>query len=206
MKVERSIEKAGFYHYYPVVPVVVAVKAGDQSDALACAWYTALSFDPPLFGVAIAPKRHSYQLLKKSGEFTANFLTFDNVGIIATVGRTSGKEINKFSAFRIKTRPSTVIKTPVLKDAYAAYECRIVKQYKTGDHIFIIGEVVAIHSRVKAFNKKDKMPDLKSVTPALYLGADNYIAIKSFGQIRMGKEEALKKGLADNHKKRLKTE
>lgn len=207
MKVERSVEKAGFYHYYPVVPVVVAVKDGDQSDALTCAWYTALSFDPPLFGVAIAPKRHSYQLLKKSGEFTANFLTFDNVGIIASVGRTSGKEINKFSEYRIKTLPSTVIKTPVLKDAYAAYECRIVKQYKTGDHVFIVGEVLAVHYRGKAFNKKDKMPDLKSVTPALYLGADNYIAIKSFGQIRMGKEEVMKKGApGNNNKKKQKTE
>ena len=201
MKVERSIEKAGFYHYYPVVPVVVAVKAGDQSDALTCAWYTALSFDPPLFGVAIAPKRHSYQLLKKSGEFTANFLTFDNVGIIAAVGRTSGKEVDKFSAYRIKTLPSTVIETPVLKDAYAAYECRIVKQYKTGDHVFIVGEVLAVHYRGKAFDKKDKMPDLKSVTPALYLGADNYIAIKSFGQIRMGKEDILKKAVPRNNKK-----
>lgn len=206
MKVERSIEKAGFYHYYPVVPVVVAVKSGDQSDALTCAWYTALSFDPPLFGVAIAPKRHSYQLLKKSGEFTANFLTFDNVGIIAAVGRTSGKEINKFSEYRIKTLPSTVIETPVLKDAYAAYECRIVKQYKTGDHVFIVGEVLAVHYKGKAFDKKDKMPDLKSVTPALYLGADNYIAIKSFGQIRMGKEDILKKGVPGNNKKKQKTE
>lgn len=206
MKVERSVEKAGFYHYYPVVPVVVAVKAGDQSDAMTCAWYTALSFDPPLFGVAIAPKRHSYQLLKKSGEFTANFLTFDNVGIIATVGRTSGKEIDKFSAYRIKTLPSTVIKTPVLKDAYAAYECRIVKQYKTGDHVFIVGEVLAVHYKGNAFDKKDKMPNLKSVTPALYLGADNYIAIKSFGQIRMGKEDILKKGVPRNNKMKQKTE
>ncbi len=189
MKVEKEIEKAGFFQYYPVVPAVVVVKAGDELDALACAWYTALSFNPPLFAVAVAPKRYSYKLLRKGGEFTANFLTFDHVGIIATVGRTSGKKINKFSTYKIKTIPSTVIKTPVLRDAYAAYECKIVKQYKTGDHVLFVGEVKAVHYRGKSFDKKSKMPDLKSVTPALYLGADNYIAIKSFGQIRMGKED-----------------
>ena len=189
MKVERDIEKAGFYHYYPVVPAVVVVKIGDKLDALACAWHTALSFDPPLFAVAISPKRYSYELLRKSGEFTANFLTFDNIGIIAAVGKTSGKEIDKFSTYKIRTIPSTVIQAPVLKDAYASYECTVVKQYKTGDHVLFVGEVKAVHYRGKSFDKKSKMPDLKSVTPALYLGADNYIAIKSFGQIRMGKED-----------------
>lgn len=194
MKVEKGIEKAGFFQYYPVVPAVVVVKEGENLDALACAWHMALSFDPPLFAVAISPKRYSYKLLKKSGEFTANFLTFDNIGIIAAVGRTSGKEIDKFSVYKIKTLPSTTIQTPVLKDAYAAYECKVVKKIKTGDHILFVGEVLAVHYRGKSFDKKSKLPDLKSVTPALYLGADNYIAIKSFGHVKMGKEDVTGRG------------
>src|SRR4030065_2123293 len=202
MKIEKDINKTGFYQYYPVIPAVIVVKSEDALDALACAWYSALSFDPPLFAISIAPRRYSYQMLKKSGEFTANFMEFDSVGTIAALGRTSGREVDKFAAYRIKTLPSTVIETPVLKDASAAYECRIVKQYKTGDHVFIVGEVLAVHYRGNAFDKKDKMPDLKSVTPALYLGADNYIAIKSFGQIRMGKEEILKKGVPRDNKKK----
>lgn len=189
MKVEKDIDKAGFYHYYPVIPAVVVVRAGEVLDALACAWNTALSFEPPLFAVAISPKRYSYKLLRKSGEFTANFLTFDNIGIIAAVGRTSGKEIDKFSAYKIKTVPSTEISTPILKAAYAAYECKIVKHYKMGDHVLFVGEIMAIHYNGKNFDKKIKIPDLKNITPALYLGADHYIGIKSFGEIRVGKED-----------------
>lgn len=191
MRLEKDIAKAGFYQYYPVVPAVVVIKSGDELDALACAWHVALSFDPPLFGVAISPKRYSYNLLKKSGEFTANFLTFDNIGIIAAVGRTSGKDIDKFSAYKIKTIPSSTIETPLLKAAYAAYECKVVKSYKTGDHVLFVGEVLAIHQTGKAFDKKNRIPDLKSVTPALYLGADHYIAIKSFGEVKVGKEEVM---------------
>lgn len=195
MKTEKDISKTGFYQYYPVVPAVIVVKSGDALDALACAWYSALSFDPPLFAVSIAPRRYSYQMLKKSGEFTANFMEFDKVGTIAALGRTSGREMDKFSAYRIKTLPSTEIETPVLKDAYAAYECRIVKRHRIGDHDLFIGEVLAVHYKDKAFDKKNKQPSLSKITPALYLGADHYAAIKSFTEVRIGKEEVMGKAM-----------
>jgi len=191
MKLEKDLEKSGFYHYYPVVPVVVVVKHEDRMDALAVAWNMALSFDPPLFGVAVSPKRFSYKLLKASKEFTANFLPFESIAIIAAVGRTSGREIDKFSTYKIKTSRSSVIETPYLKDAYAAYECKVVRQIKTGDHVLFIGEVQAVHYKAGFFNRKTKIPELRKFTPALYLGADHYIGIRSFAETKIGKEEVL---------------
>lgn len=202
MKTEKDISKTGFYQYYPVIPAVIVVKSGDALDALACAWYSALSFDPPLFAISIAPKRYSYHMLKKSGEFTANFLEFDNVGTIAALGRTSGREIDKFSAYRIKTLPSTKIETPVLKNAYAAYECRIVKRHRIGDHDLFIGEVLAVHYKEKAFDKKKKLPNLSKLTPALYLGADHYAGIKSFTEVRIGKEEVMGKAMSPKNNRK----
>jgi len=34
---------------------------------------------------------------------------------------------------------------PVLKDAYAAYECKLVDSKPYGDHLWIVGEIVAVH-------------------------------------------------------------
>ena len=201
MKIEKDINKTGFYQYYPVIPAVIVVKSGDALDALACAWYSALSFDPPLFAISIAPRRYSYQMLKKSGEFTANFMEFDSAGTIAALGRTSGREIDKFAAYRIKTLPSTEIETPVLKDAYAAYECRIVKRHRTGDHDLFIGEVLAVHYKEKAFDKKTRRPSLSKLTPALYMGADHYAGIKSFTEVRIGKEEVMGKAMRQKEQK-----
>ncbi len=193
MKLEKDLEKTGFYQYYPVVPTVVVAKSGDKMDALAVAWNMALSFDPPLFGVAISPKRYSYRLLRVSKEFTANFLPFESLAIIAAVGRTSGREIDKFSTYKIKTSPSSIIATPFLRDAYAAYECKVIRQIKTGDHVLFVGEVQAVHYTAGFFNKKTKIPELRKFTPALYLGADHYIGIRSFAETRIGKEEVLPK-------------
>ena len=201
MRVEKDIEKAGFYQYYPVVPAVVVVKSGDELDALACAWHTALSFEPPLFAVAISPKRYSCKILKQSGEFTANFLTFDNIGIIAAVGRTSGREMDKFSTYRIKTLPSTEIQTPILKESYAAYECKVVKRYTLGDHVLFVGEILAVHYKERCFDKKKKTPRLNSVTPALYLGADYYAGIQSFGEVRVSKEDVMGKVMGRRERK-----
>src|SRR4030065_2991841 len=121
MKIEKDINKTGFYQYYPVIPAVIVVKSEDALDALACACYSALSFDPPLFAISIAPRRYSYQMLKKSGEFTANFMEFDSAGTIAALGRTSGREIDKFADDRMKGVPSTAIDPPGLTEAYAAH-------------------------------------------------------------------------------------
>src|SRR3972149_3854819 len=107
MKIEKDINKTGFYQYYPVIPAVIVVKSGNALDALAGAWYSALSFDPPLFAISIAPRRYSYQMLKKSGEFTANFMECAWSETIAALGTPSAREIDNGAAFRIKTLPST---------------------------------------------------------------------------------------------------
>ena len=43
--------------------------------------------------------------------------------LVASVGGSKGEEIDKFQRFGIATEPPTKTTVPILKDAYAAYEC-----------------------------------------------------------------------------------
>ena len=114
-KIESTLSK--YYHFFPTVVAIVAVKYGDKINAMAVAWNTALSFDPPLFGILVTSKRMTHELITKAGEFTVNFLPYEKAHIIAACGRTSGREVDKFTVFRIKTERSRKISSPVLKDA-----------------------------------------------------------------------------------------
>jgi flavin reductase (DIM6/NTAB) family NADH-FMN oxidoreductase RutF len=62
---------------------------------------------------------------------------------------------------------------PILKDAYAAYECKLVDSKPYGDHIWIVGEIVAVHFLEKAFTLGEVL-DLDKIKPLLYLGSDFY--------------------------------
>ncbi|MEZ0396210.1 MAG: flavin reductase family protein [Anaerolineales bacterium] len=158
-------------HFYPTVAAVVAVHGKERPNALACAWHSPLSFSPPLYGVLISEKRYSYRLIVEAGGFSVNFLPFEQAEKIAGVGRNSGRDMDKFAVFDLKTEPTEAL-APILQDAYAAYECRLVERHVCGDHDLFVGEIVRIHMDEAAF--EETVLAVGRVHPALYLGADLY--------------------------------
>jgi len=188
-KTTESIKDAGFYQFYPVVPCIVLVKSGEKLNGMSVAWNTALSFDPPLFGILVSPKRYTYSLLKEAGEFTANFVDFEHFELYGIFGRLSGREINKIEAFGIETEPSLMIRTPLLKNIYAAYECKIVDECVLGDHVLFAGEVLTVHYENEVFPPPKRLLDVGKISPAFYLGSDHYLRIKDFERRKFGLEE-----------------
>ena len=60
-----------------------------------------------------------------------------------------------------------------MKDAYACYECKLM-DYKTyGDHVWVVGEIVATHYEEELFTGEQALK-LNSVSPALYMGGELY--------------------------------
>lgn len=186
----RVMDVGKFLQHYPKLATVVTVKAKGRENALAIAWHCALSFEPPLYGVAISPKRFSYGLILEAQEFAINFLPMESVRLIAAVGRTSGRELNKFERFQIATEKPVKISAPILKDAYAAYECKLVEHHTYGDHEWFVGKVVAIHYLQEAFDKHEVL-DLGKIKPAFYIGNDLYAELEKIAVHHIGREEIL---------------
>jgi len=170
--ISESIEK--FYHHYPGVAVVVTAQARGRDNAMAAAWHVPLSFSPPLYGVAISPERFTYQLIVDSKQFGVNFLPFESAELIASVGGSHGQEIDKFQRFNIARDKSVKTAVPILKAAYAAYECRLVGDRGYGDHRLLVGEIEVVHWLKDAFTPEGIL-DLAKVSPALYLGNELYL-------------------------------
>ena len=169
-----SVEGAGNYsHHYPRAATIVTVHAGGRDNCMAVAWHSSISVNPPLFGVSIAPKRRTMEMIRESGEFGINFMSIEKAELVAAVGGRSGKEVDKFDKWHIEKGKSLKTSAPVLKDAYACYECRLVDEKAYGDHIWIVGEIVATHYDQEMFDEKQLL-DLERVSPALYMGGENY--------------------------------
>ena len=165
-----------FYQHYPKTACVVTAHARGKDNAMTAAWHTSLSGKPPLYGVAIAPKRFTYQLITESGEFGVNFLPFANAELIAAIGGSRGEELDKFLRFSIARDKPVKTVVPILKDAYAAYECRLVEDREYGDHRWLVGEIVATHIQKEAF-AVDGTLNLGNINPTLYLGQELYSTV-----------------------------
>lgn len=164
-----------FHHHYPRVAAIVTAQAGGRDNAMAVAWHTAISLSPPLYGVSISPKRFTCQLIIESREFSINFMPFKTAELVAAVGGSKGAEIDKFQRFSIARDMPLKVGAPILKEAYAAYECTLVERKTYGDHEWLVGEIVATHFTEEAFTAEQVL-DLSKIEPTLYLGAELYLS------------------------------
>jgi len=163
-----------FYHHYPRVAVVVTAQAGGKENAMAAAWHMPISFSPPLYAVSVSTKRFTYQLIADSKQFGVNFLPFESAELVASVGGSQGQDIDKFQEFNIARDKSARTAVPILKAAYAAYECRLVDDIGYGDHRLLVGEIEAIHWLKEDFTPEGTL-DLAKVSPILYVGNELYL-------------------------------
>lgn len=167
-----------YAHFYPKVACIVTVHAGGFDNGMAVAWNMPLSMNPPVYAVSISPRRYTHELIMESREFAINFIPYELEKMVLAMGAISGREGSKFERFGIETMPAAQISAPILKDAYAAYECRLVESHTYGDHDLLVGEIVAIHYEEDAFTEDGTMkPD--RVHPVLYIGANTFGTISA---------------------------
>jgi len=165
-----------FSHHYPKIAAIISASARGRADAMTAAWHSSISLKPPLYGIAITSKRFTYQLITESQEFGVNFIPIEKASLAAAIGGTSGQKMDKFQRFNIKKERPLKTTVPVLKDAYAAYECKLVDSKPYGDHLWIVGEIVAVHFLEEAFTPA-KVLDMDKIKPLLYLGSDCYASM-----------------------------
>ena len=170
MNKTSDIEK--FYYFFPQTVAVIGV----QKNLMPAAWHTPLSAKPPLFGVLVAPKRHTYNLLQQEKGFTINFLEHNQASLIAKIGSTSGRDIDKLKEFRIKFSDADKVNGVILADSYATYECEKSAMHEYGDHFLVVGKIIVIHYREELVQPGGFM-DEKKVSPMLYFGKDRYVTI-----------------------------
>ncbi len=172
----RSETLDDFYHYYPTVVALVTVQVGEERNAMPAAWHSPVARVPPLYGVAIAPKRHTHGLIQQAKAFAVNFLPLEKVDLISSLGSSSGRDGAKATDADLwLPEDGAVPGAPVLADAYAAYQCTLEASQPFGDHDWIVGRIAMVHTIEEAFDA-DGVITMNGHTPALYIGKYKFIA------------------------------
>jgi flavin reductase (DIM6/NTAB) family NADH-FMN oxidoreductase RutF len=118
---------------------VVTTRLGGKINGMTAAWVAQVSLNPLLVMVSIAPSRYSHTLIKESGIFAINVLTGEQVELAKRFGYKSGRKVDKFAGLDCLAAGSGA---PVLPQAYAYLDLRLVHTYTAGDHTLFVGEVM----------------------------------------------------------------
>ncbi|MHB9072931.1 MAG: flavin reductase family protein [Desulfobaccales bacterium] len=136
---------------------VITTRVGEKVNGMTAAWVSQVSLNPLLVMVSIAPARYSHTLIKEAGIFAINVLTKDQAELAKRFGFKSGRKIDKFAGLDYLTAATGA---PILPQAYAYLDLKLVHTYTAGDHTLFVGEVMEakiLHpqSQPLVFNKND---------------------------------------------------
>jgi len=103
-------------------------------------WVTQTAFNPPLVAVGVKTDSATYAVIKKSGHFALNMLGKGQQAMAFAFFRPAELDGNKLSG-----EPFIAGETgaPILENAQAAVECKLVDIVELGDHHIVVGEVIA---------------------------------------------------------------
>ncbi len=165
--------------YFPKITVLITtVSREGRANIMTAAWHTPISLSPPIYGVSISPKRYTYELLKEVPEFVVNFPSMDILEKVNLAGTVSGREVDKFKELGLTPVQAVRVRPPLIKECYAHLECRVIDMKEYGDHVWVVGEVIAIEYDEKYFTQ-ELLVDIAKVRPVLYLGKGKYTTAES---------------------------
>jgi flavin reductase (DIM6/NTAB) family NADH-FMN oxidoreductase RutF len=94
--------------------------------------------------VSIRPERHSYEIIKRTGEFVINLTTEALAEATDWCGVRSGRNFDKFKECGVTPEKSAIVAAPSIAESPISIECRVKQIIPLGSHDMFIGEVVNV--------------------------------------------------------------
>ena len=130
---------------YPLPAVLVSVGASEEEyNLFTVAWTGTVCTNPPMCYISVRPERHSYEILKRTGEFVINLTTAQLARATDWCGVRSGRDYDKFKEMGLTPVAAAVVQAPVVKESPVSIECRVSHVIPLGSHDMFIADVVNV--------------------------------------------------------------
>ena len=143
---------------YPLPAVMVSVgnKQG-ETNIITVAWTGTICTNPAMVYISVRPERHSYQMIKESGEFVINLTTEKLVKATDYCGVKSGRDVDKWKEMNLhQEQADTLEYSPLILESPVNIECKVVEIKELGSHHMFIANVTAVHADEAYLNEQNK--------------------------------------------------
>ena len=141
----------------PVPPVLVTCGTMEQPNILTVAWTGICCTHPPMTYISVRPTRHSYNIIRESGEFAINLPTTALVKAVDFCGVRSGRDTDKIAKCGLHLVMPEQGNVPVLDEAPVSLSCRVTQILPLGTHDMFLAEIIGTSADSRYVDSKGKL-------------------------------------------------
>ena len=169
----KQIWKAGNM-VYPLPAVMVTCRDKDSNDnIITVAWTGTICTNPAMAYISVRPERHSYNMIKETGEFVINLTTKELTYATDYCGVKSGRDVDKFKECKLTKEDAVHVNVPKIKESPINIECKVERIDELGSHHMFVAKVLAVHADEKYMDEKGKF-DLAKADLIVYSHGEYY--------------------------------
>lgn len=128
----------------PVPAVMVTCGDMENSNIITIGWTGIINTDPPKTYISVRPKRHSYSMIKESGEFVINLTPSSFVRQADFCGIYTGAKTDKFERCGFDKIKGSKVACPIIAQSPLSLECKITEIIPLGTHDMFLADIVAV--------------------------------------------------------------
>ena len=195
---KRQFKPGNMLYPVPAVLVTAADREGN-SNIFTVAWAGTICTNPPMLSISVRPERHSYHMIRETGEFVINLTTESMAWATDYCGVRSGRDTDKWKDTGLTPEKANVVNVPVIKESPVNIECRVVKVEELGSHHMFIADVVAVDVDEAYMDEKDTF-HLSMAKPLAYSHGRYYGMGEELGSFGETGKKAAEKELQTRRK------
>ncbi len=123
------------------VALAVVELPDGKANVITLEWFMKTSIKPPMFAISVGHERYSHLGLQENRYFNLVIPSTEMREETIFFGTKSGRNFDKLTETKVKTFPGKYKKLPILENAVANFECKVITQVNSGDHTIFVGEV-----------------------------------------------------------------
>lgn len=143
---------------YPVPAVMVS--CGDEKgnkNIVTIAWAGTVCSDPAMVSISVRPERHSYSMIRETGEFVINLTTKELTYATDWCGVKSGRDVDKFTRMNLTAAPADSLEyAPIIAESPVNLECKVKQVLELGSHHMFVAEVTGVQISERYMNENGK--------------------------------------------------
>ena len=141
----------------PTPPCMVTCGTGESANIITIAWTGIVNTVPPKTYISVRPSRHSYSLIRESGEFVINLTPAQYIKQADFCGIYTGKKVNKFEKCGFHKAPASAVACPIIEESPLSLECRVTDIIPLGSHDMFLADIVAVDVDDSLLDKDGKL-------------------------------------------------
>ena len=167
---------------YPLPAVLVSCgEKPEEYNLLTIAWTGTVCTNPPMCYISVRKERHSYDIIRRTGEFVINITTEELAKATDWCGVRSGRDENKWEAMGLTPMVTEHVKAPIVAESPLSICCRVRQVVELGSHDMFIADVVGIEADERFIDPETGKFSLDKARPIVYSHGEYFTLGKLIG-------------------------